>query len=411
MIVLYYIVVFLSSLIYADISQLVILNVGPSIYLCDVAFGYFFLCLLITIYYKRLDGVSIWFKIFMGVIGFGVLYGARQYGFAAFGEGRYFYWIFFFSVPMYLYASGYLNSLERLDKFFKTTYTLVIINVCVLLLVEVLHGGRVFLAAANQEFAGFEDTRGVRYLGSEETFHMGVAVVFLIIQQLTTKTKNVINLALIVILVLLMLFTKNRTAMLSLVAAFFASFFTEGKVALLLKILLVMAVLFLALLWLSPSFFQSVISPMTSVINIKEDDTGNWRLLLQAAAIRQGLQTPILGEGFGGYFNYYIEEMNQTITYPPHSIYVHLFQKTGLLGLLSYILAIFAVIREAIKLKPITQHNVIAEKYRLLFKVLLIAQIPYGFAYGFSAYTGLYIGLLYVLKNIMQNSVKLSDES
>jgi O-antigen ligase len=254
-----------------------------------------------------------------------------------------------------------------------------------------------------------EDDRGLRYLGSEETFQLGVGVIFLLIDQYVSKGKNLFKTFLIILLTAIILFTKNRAALLSLFLGFGIVMVLEGKAKIILKAAFGVAVLMVLSFLMFPALTQSVITPILNAFNVTEDETGSWRLLIQAVAIQQAMQTPILGQGFGGYFSYYVEQIDQVINYPPHSMYIYLFQKTGIIGLLSYLAALFAMIRECSALRKVTKANATGERYRLLLKVLIITQLLYGFAYNFSIYLGFYVGMLIVLKKIKME-VKQQDE-
>jgi O-antigen ligase len=352
-----------------------------------------------------LKDVSKWFLALLGALIFSILYGTTKFGFSAFGEGRYIAWIFFFSVPLYFYFSKEIQTIKDIDRFFKHTYTIVAVSILVLLCIEIINGGRYFFVETNQEFAQLEDGRGVRYLGSEETFNLGVVVIFAIISLFMSKRKDFLQICFILLLTAIIFFTKNRTAIISLFLSLIIVLFSEGKAKLVWKFLLFFVTLAGVFFLMFPKVAESVITPITNIVNITEDETGNWRLLLQAVAIEQGMQTPIFGQGFGGYYSYYIESMGMTIEYPPHSIYVLLFQKGGIFVLGIYIIALLMLIKECTKLKKYTIQYPVAEKYRLLFKVLFVAQIPYGFAYNFSIYFGLYIGLFIILKKVIHKRI------
>jgi O-antigen ligase len=178
------------------------------------------------------------------------------------------------------------------------------------------------------------------------------------------------------------------------------TFILEGRGKIIFRLALGTLLLLGLSFLLFPSFTESVIAPIQGAFNITEDETGSWRLLVQAVAIEQGMETPVFGQGFGGYFEYYIEAIGEVMNYPPHSMYVYLFQKTGLIGLLAYIVALFALIRECSVLRKHTVRNQTSEKYRMLLKVVLVSEIFYGFAYNISLYAGFFIGMLVILKKI-----------
>ncbi|HLO80515.1 MAG TPA: O-antigen ligase family protein [Chitinophagaceae bacterium] len=404
--VIYYIILFFSSLLLADITVIPIVQVGnTSAYIIDLVFAFFFWCLAAISLRTKLQfpDISKWWLGFIAVLFLSIGYGITKFGFSALGEGRYFYWLLFFSVPVYFYYSGQIRGFRDFEKMFSLSWLLVTVNVLVLLVIELMYGGRFFIAAANQENLKLEDDRGIRYLGSEETFHLGAAVILLIFLQNREKKKTLWRPMLILLLTAIILFTKNRAAFLSLAIALVIVFIQQGKFKQILKLSALGAGLLMLTFILFPALVQPVITPIQSAFDITADETGSWRLMIQAIAIEQGLQSPVFGQGFGGYFEYYIEALNETINYPPHSIYIHLFQKTGLIGVMAYVAAIFSLIRQNSLLKNYSGLIDAAEPYRLCLRVVLIAQVFYGFAYNFSVYLGLYIGLQIVLLKILKN--------
>lgn len=403
---IYYIILFFSSLLLADISVIPIVQVGAtSAYVIDLIFAFFFWCLAVISLRSKFQfpDISKWWLVLIAVLFLSIGYGITKFGFSALGEGRYIYWLLFFAVPVYFKYCGQVSSFRDFEKMFLLSWLLVTINVLVLFVVELIYGGRFFLASANQENLKLEDDRGIRYLGSEETFHLGAAVILLIFMQYREKKKNPLIPLLILLLTAIILFTKNRAAFLSLAIALLIVFLQQGKFKQILKWSALGSGLLILAFFLFPALVQPVITPIQSAFDITADETGSWRLMIQAIAIEQGLQSPVFGQGFGGYFEYYIEALNDTITYPPHSIYIHLFQKTGLIGVMAYVAAIYSLIRQNSSLKNYSGLVDSAETYRLCLRVLLIAQVFYGFAYNFSVYLGLYVGLQTLLLKILKN--------
>ena len=402
MLFFYFAILWFSSLLLVDSGSITLFDIGTKVYFIDLFFIYFFVCFIFIsvktkFKYYQLNRL---FLFFLLVLLASLCYGLTRYGFSSIGEGRYVYWLMMFAVPLYFYSAGEIQSLRDFDKFFKITFCLVILNVLLLLVIELINGGRFFLTSANKEFANLTDSRGTRYLGSEESFHLGVVLVYLVIDQFVTRKKSWAKLLLMLFLLAVILFTKNRTALLSLALGLITAFLLEGRGKLIAKLGLSIVIITGLSFLLFPSFIESVLTPIIGVFHIYEDQTGNWRLLVQAVAIEQSLKTPIFGQGFGGYFEYYSEALGGVINYPPHSMYVYLFQKTGVIGLLGYVFASLALIRECTTLRQKTFTNKISEKYRLLIKVVLISEMFYSLAYDISIYAGLFIGMLVVLRKI-----------
>ena len=402
---IYFCLIFFSSLLLADLNAIPLLNVGTTIYISDLFFIFFFSCLGVLLFLGRPILLNRYFILLLIVLFLNILYGMTKFGFRSIGEARYIYWLFFAFIPIFFYHSGSFKTIESFDMFFKFTYKIIVINILFLFVLELINGGRIFIAAQNDELNGLEDSvRGKRYLGSEDTFHLGVFAVYLFINEYLSLKKNWKNILIASLITLIIFFTKNRAALGSIMFGLICVLLVEAKIKTLLKIGFSIAGIFIFGLVFFPNVVNDLLTPFYSAINIKEDETGNWRLLVQAVAIEKGLQSPVIGQGFGGYFDYYVPEMNQTFNFPPHSIYVLLFQKCGIIGLSAYVMALIAIIRDVILLKKFSINTPLAEKYRQVLFVLFLAQIPYGFAYGFSIYVGLYIGLLAVLRKIITTS-------
>jgi hypothetical protein len=166
----YFVALWFSSLLLADIGVITLVDIGTKVYLIDIIFFYFFFCFLaVGVKTKfRFYQLNRFFLFFLLILFASIFHGIFRYGFSAIGEGRYVYWLWMFAVPLYFYNKGELQTLRDFDKLFKLTFCLVVLNVLFLLVVEIINGGRFFLAPSNQEFARLEDTRGVRYYQKEK---------------------------------------------------------------------------------------------------------------------------------------------------------------------------------------------------------------------------------------------------
>jgi hypothetical protein len=396
MIFIYYAIIFLSSILLADIQVVALFdNAGLNVYIIDIFYGIFiftFIRYLINNSYSKISSAGNIFVLFLLSIVFFIVVGYFNFGYRAIGEGRHFFWLFAFFLPFYIYPlDKTIEVKEILDTIEKTIYLSAILAI-VLFFIEIFNGGRVFLAQQNFEFVGFSDFRGTRYLGSEETYNIVVLILFLGIKTIISKKAKLTDLILIIILTSIVIITRNRTAPIALLLAFLLYLVLNGRIKQIVTITLIIIFSLSLISLLVPQLQKSIILAFGGVFDIQDDSTGNWRFLIQSAAVQDGLENPLFGKGFGGYFQYYIPELEQIVELPPHSAFVHLFSKTGIIIV---ILAFWAIIKVAIASFQLSlknnNNNQLATFYVLIF-IVTVSQIPYGFAYGFSIYFGLFVG-------------------
>jgi len=166
---------------------------------------------------------------------------------------------------------------------------------------------------------------------------------------------------------------------------------------------------FLSVKYVFPEKFDVLELLVVSAINPENETTGTWewRMKAQYAAYQVFLENPIAGEGFGGYWDYYIDGIE--IQVAPHNQYLLLLAKTGIIGLMLFAFVILAVLRNYLKFS-----NHIPNYARPMFDTMLIiviASIPYGFAYGYvqtyGFYLGIFAGILHRTLLIQQNELGL----
>jgi O-antigen ligase len=74
-------------------------------------------------------------------------------------------------------------------------------------------------------------------------------------------------------------------------------------------------------------------------VNPELDDTSAWRILQWQAQIEKIVNSPLLGEGFGGYYRVYIPGVEDA-SVSPHSYYIQSLVKIGIVGLFLYLLIV-----------------------------------------------------------------------
>jgi O-antigen ligase len=391
---------------HADLSVMILAHLGSfNIYYIDIVY------LMVIIYIpavlrKHKFNNDKPYLIFLFWLLFSTIYGLTVYGYRAIGETRYIWMLFVFFIPIYFFVTGRMNTFDKYEKVFNTTLLTACISVLILFVIEVINGGRFFFAAANEELLNLADFRGNRYLGTEETLILSAYVIAVLSKIIAKRQSSTKDLLIIIFLTMIIIFTKNRAAPVSICIALVIVLLLERKVKYFIISTVVVILAVALLIFIIPDISDNLFKAFSGVVNIEEDSTGYWRYVVQSSALLQGMETPILGQGFGGYFEFYVPELGQVVEYPPHNMYIFIFLKSGLIGVILCLVMLFSIIFATIKIKKETQQNPKLEKYRFFFSVIFIAQIPYMMAYGFSLYFGLFVGFLHVFRILIINGNK-----
>ncbi len=123
------------------------------------------------------------------------------------------------------------------------------------------------------------------------------------------------------------------------------------------------------------------------------DPTAGWRLELWRAQIDKFIDSPILGEGFGGYWRVYSAKLGGVVDVSPHNLYVQTLIKLGIVGMFLYGII---VIKVFIKLKSWVldeSKNNPESAIVITALVILIAAHAFYYVYAFEYYTWLFVGL------------------
>jgi O-antigen ligase len=405
---LFYIIIFIVSFMHADMSVMILANLGTfNIYYTDIVYVLVIICIPVVLRKNKVSGDKP-YLIFLSWLLFSTVYGLTIYGYRAIGETRYIWMLFVFFIPIYFFVSDRINTFEKYEKVFNTTLLTACISVLILFAIEVINGGRFFFAAANEELLNLADFRGNRYLGTEETLILSAYVIAVLSKIIAKRHSSAKDVLIIIILTMIIIFTKNRTAPVSICIALVIVLLLERKIKYFIISTAVVILSVTLLIIVIPDISDNLFKAFSGVINIEEDSTGYWRYVVQTSALLQGMETPIIGQGFGGYFEFYVPELGKVVEYPPHNMYIFIFLKSGLIGVILCLVMLFSIIHTTIKMKKETEQNPAWEKYRLFFSVIFIAQIPYMMAYGFSLYFGLFVGFLHVFRILIKNVNKTS---
>lgn len=393
-----YVAVFMVGLAFSDLGALRVAGTaGQAVYAIDIVNAG---ALALTVAYildgglARLTRAGRWYCVFLGWLLLEVVIGATRFGGAAVGEFRYVLPLFWFFVP------------PAVEEFRRTPpnveYATVPLNVIavaslaglVMLAIEAIHGGRYYFTSANQVKANFSDFRGARYLDSYQTFNIAFASAVSLLAAMRMRRPGLLPLALL--LLGLAAWTQNRTALIAVVAGLTGLAILQRRFSLLAMAVVGGGVALLLVAILAPSVLEHLATSYSAALSPTADDSGSWRLYIQLQALAQGLQTPLMGQGYGGYFRFEIPGREDVLA-PPHNQFLVLFLKGGIVAVALSVaaLAAYAAIlwsRRA-DLRFSARERLVSECLLLL----VVTQFAYGLAYDFVLTFGLMVGCAEVL--------------
>jgi O-antigen ligase len=207
------------------------------------------------------------------------------------------------------------------------------------------------------------------------------------------------KLVFVFVIIVIVIFTRNRAAPVALFASFAIVLMFNNKFKLFMRLMFILIISIFLLSQVFPNYNDMLTLAFRGLFDVRGDETGNWRFLVQWSALTQALATPILGQGFGGYFQFYVPEYHAVIELPPHNIFIYLFSKSGIIGLLLGILLLISIITILIKSRDYWSRDSDHFHFYLLFQIIFISQFIYGMAYEFSFYFTLFAGFSLLINN------------
>ncbi len=146
-----------------------------------------------------------------------------------------------------------------------------------------------------------------------------------------------------------------------------------------------------------------------ALVRPQEDRTGAWRIVQWEAQMSKFYSSPILGQGFGGYWGFSAREGDIGIS--PHSLYVQTLVKIGIVGMLLYFIIVFKVLSALghwIKTQRKSNNPEIA--IVLAAFTILIAAHTFYTVYAFEYYTWLFVGLAVAVIRDRSTIIETSHE-
>jgi O-antigen ligase len=324
--------------------------------------------------------VSSWQGIFIGLFGLWLAYeiirNVDQYGLSAPGEFRFRYLILV--VPIYI-ATSFRSQAIRLRLLRLLIFSAVVLPLLVLPLVGTLKGWSV---GPENRFFNAQTSLGMVY---------GLIALFIAKKyRLIRVSSTFMWLGTVPVLALVLVDSHRSVWLASLIALGVLVWFKQIKLRLItryLPILLLLALIVLGIATTSGLDVGDYIATRAGeVLNPgATPGTVTWRLNQWAVELQAFTNSPLAGDGFGGYWITGIQ---------PHNYYVQTLAKLGIVGLGLYVLNIIGVFRalrcwRKIHISPSEPEMALV----ITGLVALVAGHAFYVAYSLEAYTWLFVGL------------------
>ena len=314
-----------------------------------------------------------------------ILRNISQFGISSFGEFRLSYLILILPV----YISLFFNTIE----FRKQLFLILIFASIFAILLSVP-----FIVSLKGWAIGTEEDR---FLSSQVTLGLIYAIIALIF----SKKYNLIKFPYIIIFIItvptfiLLIADSHRSVWFVIAVAFFSLYLLgEIKIKRLwlwgIWIFILTIIVYIVFEQTNLSLIGYVKERLIAFVSPREDSTSFWRLAVWDTSIKNFLKTPLLGQGFGGYWYMFVPELNGLINLPPHNLYIHTIVKLGLIGLSLYLIIIFKLYKKMKNFLVLIREKNDSDFPIIIFSIMtLIAAHFYYLVYSLDYFSMLYIGL------------------
>ncbi|MGA3286512.1 MAG: O-antigen ligase family protein [Bacteroidota bacterium] len=319
--------------------------------------------------------------IFSAFILFEILRNVNEYGLSAPGEFRFYY--FYLIIPAYI-AIYFDNAVDRKK------------------LAKLLIGISIFIPILSVPIIGMY--KGWSF-GSEDRFlnsatYLGIAYGYtLLLLSCKYKIMQVSKRSLILLALLLIFMTLidgHRSAWLAILVIIVSLIYLKEISRKYLTVIIIIGFIGLIITALVVKNYGMdlrayLATRSIAFFNPEMDDTSAWRILQWQAQIEKIINSPLLGEGFGGFFRVYIPGLGES-SVSPHSYYVQSLVKLGIVGLLLYLLIVKKILS---KILLWLKHQKGNPEYPLVLIGIpvLIAAHFYYFVYSLEFMTMFFVGL------------------
>jgi len=334
--------------------------------------------------YKRLKKIDLVLPllIFFLWMLFEIVRNLREYGISAPGEFRFEYLILV--LPVYI-GLNFNNSIERKKLFIFLIFISFFVPMLYIPVIGFMKGWS-FGGEAN------------RFLNSQIYLGMVYGLTAIIISKKYNFIKipySIISIFSVPFLFFFFIDSHRSAWLAALVILLMLLYLKEiriRKAILLIPVIAVISIIVISLLNdAGINFIKYFSSRADAFINPKADSTSDWRLMMWQAQFAKFLKAPLLGEGFGGYWDV-IFSNGATVFISPHNFYIQTLVKIGFIGLAIYIVIaakIFNRLRNYISSAPQNKELPII----IIGFCALIAMHIYFLVYSIEYYSLMYIGL------------------
>ena len=365
---------------------------APDIVLLSMAGAIFLEALIIKRKVSKQNslGLSIYIIFFALWLFFEILRNVKEYGLSAPGEFRYRYFI----LVLPLYINLFFSSVEERKKLFKVLiFFSILFTLACIPIIGILKGWSI---GPESRFLPSSISLGLVY---------GLVAIFLGKKYGLLKLSSVYLWIISIPVGIVILIDSHRSVWLALLVLLLSLILLKeirfGKVL----SWSIPSILIGLVIWIvAGSFGFNMIEYITTrgsaFINPQEDPTASWRLAIWKAQLERFLEYPVLGGGFGGYWQVYVPELRGEIDVSPHSLYLQTLVKIGIVGLLAYCAIIFKVFLQLKRWIETHRKGYYPEfGIALTGLIILIASHAYYAFYAFEYYTWLFVGLSVAVLN------------
>jgi O-antigen ligase len=158
---------------------------------------------------------------------------------------------------------------------------------------------------------------------------------------------------------------------------------------------------------------EEAIVALQGISDPSTDQDFQWRVLVQDAALEQGLSNVWMGEGFGNYYEiiYQGEYGMEVSQAPPHNQFLTLFLKAGVIGVVLCVVAMTVLCVRLFRGLSGLSMNSLARSAFVLILLIIVSQFLYGMAYDFIPFYGIYCAFgCILLKGLGSGSVESIGE-
>lgn len=397
---IFFVILFIHTCFIEWLQETILFSVGPiNVYIIDLIYVLLvYVSARVLLSKKR----SIIFKegplygIFLLWIFVEILVGLTRYGFRAIGEARYVIPFLSFFVPFYL-----LNAKQRSDPeyisalVYKTFFWCALASIFAYVFNFIIGNENMFL-----------DFRGVRYIGSLHTFYLTILFCFYTLKYAVLKSIKINELLLLIVCIALAILSKNRAGLIfpiAMASLVYAKHFSIKKI--IYSVLIVIALLLSLKFFIPSGLLNEIDLALSGALDPTTDQTGKWRLAVQASAFLQSLETFWFGQGYGGYFNFSVPGMNWNlpVEYPPHNQYLSFFLKAGIFGAILCLATVLNYTYKSLKIMKYMDGSSRNYLFIVLLMITISSQLLYGLVYDFIQTYGLYYGFGVLLMNAVYN--------